>query len=164
MNNTPQSPIPHSNPSHGWQRHMGPMTVILLVILALALIQIFRSGAPAPTPESFESIASLDQAIADARAQDKVLIAVATAEWCAPCQAYKRNALADPDVQAWLDANAIAIMIDIDERPQDKAQLEITSIPTTILIHDGAIVARLNGNRDATTLLEWLNEKSLAVR
>lgn len=147
------------------QGMFGPMAALLVIVAALGVVQFMRSspGGVAATPASFE-VQSLQSAIDEAREDEKVVLAVATADWCAPCQAYKRGALSDPRVASWIDENAVAVMVDIEAYPDVANQLGVRGIPMTFLIHNGAVVGRYSGNGDAASLLEWLSEQMLALQ
>jgi thioredoxin 1 len=42
------------------------------------------------------------------------LIVDATAEWCAPCKQMDASTWRDAEVVRWIEANAIAVQIDVD--------------------------------------------------
>ncbi len=100
----------------------------------------------------------LDAAITHARA-DQLVIAFATADRCAPCQQFKRDALNDPAVLARLaEPRFVPTHVEVDQAP-DLAQkhLGTTAIPMTFALRDGEIVAELRGQRSAQQLLAWLD-------
>jgi thioredoxin 1 len=62
-----------------------------------------------------------------------------TASWCGPCQGYK------PTVHKIRDEGLIKVHeVDIDNNPGAASQWGITSVPTTIIVKDGKVVARHN--------------------
>lgn len=132
----------------------------LVVVLAAVSIVWVLVPRTAETPGVFRDGVSLTAAIAEARESDRVVVAVATADWCGPCQAYKRGALADGGVQSWLEANSVPVMVDVThEPPADAAFLEIGPIPTTYVIDgEGRVLARLVGNTGAGEVLSFLRE------
>ncbi len=100
----------------------------------------------------------LDAAIAHARS-DQLVIAFATADRCAPCQQFKRDALNDSAVLARLaEPRFVPAHVEVDQAP-DLAQryLGTTSIPMTYALRDGKIVAELRGQRSSQQLLAWLD-------
>ncbi len=126
------------------------------VIVALVIALTLWVGRPAPTPASFGA-ANLADAIAQA-GDERPVVAVFSASWCPPCRSYKRDALADADVTAWLDANAVPVLVDIDEDPEAARAAGVTSIPTTAIFRNGEIVARRVGAASADDLLAWLED------
>lgn len=132
------------------------------LFLAFAGVMLFRSmfAGAAPTPAMFEKSVSLDSAIATAETSGKPVFAVATADWCAPCQSYKRSALADERVQAWVNERAEPVFIDVDEDQQAAQRLGVRSIPATYLIRDGEVVSSFAGAASADSLLQWLEKNS----
>lgn len=128
----------------------------LLIIAGLIVLQSVLPTKSADTPTALLGPASLDEAIAQAEQENKVVFAVATAPWCAPCQGYKRTTLADADVQSWIESNAVGLHINTDENPEDAHRLQVSSIPATYVIKDGTIVNRFVGAVSKDKLLEAL--------
>ncbi|MEM1185158.1 MAG: thioredoxin family protein [Planctomycetota bacterium] len=99
----------------------------------------------------------LDDAIESA-GDATVVIAFATADRCAPCQQYKRDALNHPDVVAELSSeHFLATHVEVDRDP-DIADtfLGNRAIPMTYALRDGEVVATLRGQRSAAELMAWL--------
>lgn len=118
------------------------------------------TGRTAPTPPVFKPGLTLAGAVDGARDSQRLVLAVATADWCAPCQGYKRGALVDPRVEEWIRTHAEPVYINVDESPSDAAALGVQSIPATFLIRDGEVIASASGPMSAGALLEWLDERS----
>jgi thioredoxin 1 len=132
-----------------------PWGTILLIIAFLGVWSWL--GRTAPTPPVFDEGVTLASAV-DAAAADRFVFAVATADWCGPCQGYKRNALTDERVEQWIADNAVPVYINVDRRPEDAAALGVSAIPATFLLKDGQIVAGASGAMGADALLDWLND------
>jgi thioredoxin-like negative regulator of GroEL len=100
----------------------------------------------------------LDAAIARAGAE-RVVIAFATADRCAPCQQFKRDALNDPAVVARLsDTRFLPTHIEVDKSPElAEAHLGTRAIPMTYALRDGKVIAQLRGQRSAADLAAWLD-------
>ncbi len=129
-----------------------------LVLVAVFTAIVMVRSRPAPTPEIFLEGVTLLEALDRANEQDKAVFAVVTADWCGPCQSYKRSALADERVQAWLTENAVAVMLDADTlQHSDEMLLNFGgSIPATTLLIDERAVGTLEGSIGAGALMDWL--------
>jgi len=75
-----------------------------LLLAALVAFFGFRlaSGRTAPVPEIFDKTVSLQTALDESAKSGKPVFALLTADWCAPCQSYKRGALANKEIVAKL--------------------------------------------------------------
>ena len=100
----------------------------------------------------------LDAAIAQA-GSERIVIAFVTADRCAPCQQYKRDALNDASVVARLsDARFLPTHLEADRSPElADAHLGSRAIPMTYALRDGKVVAELRGQRSAADLSAWLD-------
>ncbi len=128
-----------------------------IALLAIAAVVIFRPTEPTPVPALFESgERTLAAAVERAEAEDRVVFAFATADWCGPCQSFKSGPLTDDRVAAWVEANAVPAYIDIDAEPADARQLGVRGVPTTYIIRGGRVVAELGGYKSADELLSFL--------
>ena len=131
-----------------------------LIIVGVALIAVrqIRTGGVAPTPPLFDRQVSLDAAIKLAGEQEKYVFALATADWCGPCQSYKRGALADDRIRQWTDDHAIPVYINVDKSQDDARALQVSSVPAVYIVKDQQIVGRIQGDVSAKKLLRWLDE------
>jgi thiol:disulfide interchange protein len=100
----------------------------------------------------------LDAAIAQA-GSGRTVIAFATADRCAPCQQYKRDAINDPAVVARLsESRFLPTHVEVDRSPAlADASLGARSIPMTYALRDGKVVAELPGQRSAAELAAWID-------
>lgn len=100
----------------------------------------------------------LDEAIARA-GSERLVVAFATADRCAPCQQYKRDALNDAAVIARLsDPGLLPTHVEVDRSPRlAKERLGTTMIPMTYALRDGEVIASLRWQRTAAELLAWLD-------
>jgi hypothetical protein len=110
-------------------------------------------------PPLIANAPSLDAAIAQA-GSERIVIAFATADRCAPCQQYKRDALNDAAVVARLsEQRFLPTHVEVD-RATDAAvaPLGARAIPMTYAFQDGKVIAQLRGQRSAAELLAWLDQ------
>lgn len=100
----------------------------------------------------------LDEAIAQA-GTSRVVVVFVTADRCAPCQQYKRDALNDEAVIARLsDPRFLATHLEIDRSAAlADTYLGARSIPMTYALRDGKVIAQLRGQRSAADLRAWLD-------
>jgi thiol:disulfide interchange protein len=141
---------------------LGPVLFGFVMIGVLAVIMLTRGGT-APTPAAFTGDAatmSLGEARERAGEQGRVVFAVATADWCGPCQTYKKGALADTRVEAWLNERAVPLILDVtDGMPPDAESLGVQTIPASFVIApDGRVLASQAGAMSADQLLPWLEQ------
>lgn len=75
---------------------------------------------------------------------------VFSASWCGPCQGFKPTLLE-------LEQDRL-VYVDIDEQPEIRADYEVRSVPTVILVDvDGEEIERLVGAQSLSRLQELLN-------
>lgn len=93
-------------------------------------------------------------------AGDRTVIAFATADRCAPCQQYKKDAMNNPTVIERLRGGEFVVThVEVDrERTLADAYLGGAAIPMTYALRDGERVAVLRGQRSADELMAWLAE------
>lgn len=112
-----------------------------------------------PLPPLIADGPALDAAIDAARTDDRIVIAFATADRCAPCQQYKLDALNDERVIEWLGASGfVATHVEVD-RSGDLADAYLggRGIPMTYALRGDVVIAELRGQRSAEDLLQWLD-------
>lgn len=102
----------------------------------------------------------LDLADAIRRAQEakKLLLVDATAAWSGPCKFMDRMTWVDPKVVEVLSARAIAIQIDVDEKPEEATQLKIDAMPTVVLFENGAEIDRAVGVQNPEDVALWMEQ------
>lgn len=110
-----------------------------------------RPLTPTALPSGF---ALLDEALAQARAEHKLLVLDFTAEWCAPCQQMEKTTFVDARVKALLQ-RCVLVKIDTDAQPELAQKLGVVGLPDIRLVTpEGNSVRQLRG---------WLNAEALAV-
>jgi len=103
---------------------------------------------------------ALDEAVARSAREGAIVIAFATADRCAPCQQYKKDAMNDPRVVAKLgDPRLIATHVEVDRQGEVATRyLGGRGIPMTYALRGGERIGVLRGQRSAEELLAWLDE------
>ncbi len=134
-------------------RRAGRALVVLLVLGALARLWL------APVPDPFAAGPGLERAIALAREEGRPVVAVATSDFCLPCQRYKRGALADERVRRWIAEHAVPSFTRIEWESAEAERLGRANgpVPATMLLEGERVVATLEGACDADELLAWLD-------
>ncbi len=142
------------------QRRGGSRTglvVLLGIVLAFVGLRLFM-GRAAPVPAPFDPSVTLNQAL-NAAGSDKVVLVLATADWCPPCQQLKRGALANPEVSEAIRSRTVPVYADgTQQLDASFAPLGIGGFPTMVAVRDGVVLSRLVGAVSARSLLEWLDE------
>jgi thiol:disulfide interchange protein len=113
-----------------------------------------------PLPAVLRDAAPLEAAADAARREGRTLIAFTTADRCAPCQQFKKDALNDPRVVAFLSSGKVlAVHVEVD-REGESAQrvLGSTAIPASHALRPDGRIERLPGMRSADALLAWMQQ------
>lgn len=122
-------------------------TLIIVLLLALALpnlISLIRG--PAPTPDIFEDAYTLSEAREIGLQENKPVLVLATADWCAPCQSLKRGALSDPEVAELIRQRTIPVYLEDGQNRDEIASLGVRSYPTTLILdHKGEVASMFSG-------------------
>jgi thiol:disulfide interchange protein len=149
----------HTRRSAGLLKVAVPALVLIgaLVVLINVLASSGGSGV-APVPAAFAQRSTLDDALTRAASNGRLVFGVATADWCPPCQTYKRGALADERVAEWLGANAEAVLIDVTGGATPTTErLAISAIPASFVLDaEGNVVTKWTGDLPPDELLARL--------
>jgi thioredoxin 1 len=76
------------------------------------------------------------------------------ADWCGPCRAQGR--ILHSVEQTAADSGTLMIKINIDEHPDLAEQLDVTSLPTLMMVKDGKVVQRRSGVTQERLLASWM--------
>ena len=129
---------------------------VALLVFSVARLTLM---GPAGTPEAFASgPATLAAALEAASSENRLVVAVATADWCGPCQSYKRGALADDRVAEWMSERAVGVLVDVTDGLTPEAQrLGVDPIPATFVMNaEGRVLDTVVGSIGADELIELL--------
>lgn len=129
---------------------------LFLIVISIGAVIYGRSRTqPADVPAAFSQSVSLKDAMVQSQDSGKPVLVFATADWCGPCQSFKRGALSDNDVTRVIREETIPVYLDIDEHPEQAGMFGIRSIPTLIILDEGQEIAR-SGQRGESSLIEWI--------
>jgi thiol:disulfide interchange protein DsbD len=103
----------------------------------------------------------LEGALAQAKAEHKVVLVDIYADWCAQCKELDEKTWPDAGVKQWISQNAVAIRIDTDAKRKDLAiRLQIRSYPTVLLLDaEGHELRRILGFQGPESMRTWLEGK-----
>ncbi|WP_412067880.1 thioredoxin family protein [Rubrivirga sp. IMCC43871] len=143
------------------------MTKVLLAALSLALApvalaQVDASVVPDDAPVWF----GMEEAIAKAQAEDRVILVYGYASWCGYCARFDANVFTDDAVQAYLNEHYAPTRLDLeDETTMQFFNASVTGVelgqamaisgtPTSVFVDtDGALITKFPGYTDAETFL-----------
>jgi thiol:disulfide interchange protein len=120
--------------------------VLIVLLLGLAWPNIYSLiRGPAQVPDVFSDGYSLEQARALSAETGKPIFALATADWCAPCQTLKRGPLQDPEVAAMIREHSIPVYLEDGKNRDEIKQLGPRGYPTSFIVEDGEVVVKYGG-------------------
>lgn len=129
--------------------------VVLAFIVAVGGVAYF-SGRAAPMPPVFTQRLTVREGEKLSVSTGRPMLIFATADWCGPCQSFKRTTLVDPKVEAFIRERLVPVYLNVDQEQDLAATLNIKSIPASILIRDGQTIAKLEGAVGTDEFLAWM--------
>lgn len=129
--------------------------LLIIVLLAMSLPSIISLiRGPAPMPDVFSDGYTLAQAREVSAETGKPIFALATADWCGPCQSLKRGALQDPEVIAMISEYSVPVYLEDGENRDEIKRLGLRGYPTSFIIEGDQVVAALPGGDNYKQFLQ----------
>lgn len=131
------------------------MNMLVCTAVAVVACTTLAAASMGEHPPVFADM-TFAEALAQTKDTDKILVVKATAEWCPPCKKMDRTTWVDDRVVKWVEANGVAIQVDVDKNPDVSRQLRVRAMPTMIVFKKGEEFDRVVGYQSADQLLGWL--------
>lgn len=128
----------------------------------LFLLLLFAFGTAAQGIEFFRG--SWQDALKEARKQDKIIFVDAYAEWCGPCKRMARQVFPNPEVGRFYNQHFINVKMDMEkgEGPAFGKKYPVSAYPTLMYIdYTGEMVQQVRGARQVEGLIR-LGKKALS--
>jgi thiol:disulfide interchange protein len=112
------------------------------------------TGQPPASKAAFQSL-KLDEALALARRENKIVMVDFGATWCPPCKMMEATTFKNQRVESFLADNMIAIKVDIDHDKAAAQQHGIKAVPTILFLDsNGKELERIIGYKNVEQFLE----------
>ena len=124
-------------------------------ILPFALILLTFHTAYASGIEFFHG--SWEEALAEAKAQDKLIFVDAYTTWCGPCKRMAAQVFPDAEVGSFYNASFVALKIDMEKEMgiQFRQTYPVSAYPTLLYIdYDGTLVQKVKGAQTVQNFIQ----------
>jgi thiol:disulfide interchange protein len=149
----------------------GAFLVIVIIVSVLVAMQFFggaggggESGGGQGKPAIFSDELTLTAANAKASSEGKLVLVMATADWCPPCQQMKKGTLRDSGVEAIVREKFLPVYLDVtDEKSPgvvDAKPLNVSGIPAFIVMKGGQEIARTVGAMSPADFSDFLRSSA----
>lgn len=135
-------------------------TAFATLPLAASLLAAVPAGASPPVAEATVWHLALDNALADARASDRLILIDLTADWCGWCKKLERDTFADPAFRSYAGGRFVLLRVDVEDgavgsRLRDR--FDTRRLPTTLVVDRRlARVGRVDGYQTARAMIARL--------
>lgn len=136
------------------------LVVVAVVVIVAVGIYGWRTG-PAPVPPAFDPSVTLAEAGERSARTGRPVLVLATADWCGPCQMFKRGPMADPAVTEAVRTHFEPVYLDVDADAAAARQLGVAQLPSTIVLSEGQEESRIEGYLPAPDVLAWLGRHAV---
>lgn len=137
---------------------MKKLTITVISISLIALYSFMRVNNEDDTKEGIQFFtATFQQALDQAKRQNKLVFMDAYASWCGPCKMMKHKTFKNKNVADFYNKNFINIAVDMEkgEGPALSQTFQIEAYPTLIFVNpQGKLVAKAMGYHKANDFLE----------
>ncbi|QQR57834.1 MAG: thioredoxin family protein [Candidatus Melainabacteria bacterium] len=133
--------------------------------IAAAITLLLSCSAVFAHPSIFSDL-TLSKARQKAKSEHKHLLLDFTAEWCGPCKQMDKTTWTDAKVISWLNKNAIAVQLDVDNNKKFAEDFNIAAMPTVVIFQPQDIEKEFDrdtGYKEPTELLKWLENIALNI-
>ncbi len=134
-----------------------PLGIIACLLVAAIIVPRLLRGAAA-MPEAYQSVPTLDAALEQSASTGRPVLALVTSDTCPACDRLKRSTLTDNRVTQLVGDRFVPVVVNEGANPEDARRLPYMYLPTTLLIREGTVVARLEGYRPPGEYLAWLEQ------
>ena len=142
--------------------------LLLLALLALPAVAQAQRDASV-IPEDAPDWVSLEAAIADAQAEDKLILVYGYASWCGYCVRFDNEVFTDDAVQAYVNEHFAPTRLNLEDTTQVQFfdvsvtgvelgnAMGISGTPTSVFVdNDGSMITKMPGFTDPETFLYTL--------
>lgn len=134
------------------------LSIISLSILALLLQSAIRTSYSADETKSIHFFeGTFDEALEQAKKENKLIFFDAYASWCGPCKRMKSRVFTQDEVGSYFNANFINVKFDM-EKGEGLAlarKYHVTAYPTLLFLnHKGEVEKAAVGYHNSNSLVE----------
>ncbi len=135
-------------------------TAFATLPLAASLLAAVPAGAAPPAEEATVWHLDLDNALADARASDRLILIDLTADWCGWCKKLERDTFADRAFRSYADGRFVLLRVDVEDGAEGsrlRDRFDTRRLPTTLIVDRRlARVGRVDGYQTARAMIARL--------